>query len=167
MPNFTKQRVLLISGLTVWTIVALGLGYLVGVAMPEQKIAEASTSPDGRFGAFVKEHFSIDPPNQSLWIKENRSGKATRIAKLPEDVDSIRDIRWSSDSKIVLFNTYWCLYGVRVADGRTKRIEKEATKRKGWDTPREIDEITFGTDTSFSYRFVGKTESVVVTFDSI
>ncbi len=166
MTSPVNRRLLQISGLTAWTVVVLGVGYLVGVSMPDQGIAKASTSPDGRFGAFVRAHPSIDPPNQSLWIKNNASGKVTQIAKLPEDVDGIQDIRWAPDSEVVVFNTYWCLYCLRVADGKTKKIEKEATKRQGWDAPRELEDITFGTDASFSYQYAGESEPVVVTFDS-
>ena len=57
----------------------------------------AVASPDGRHTASVRNHWSIDPPAQSLWIDDER------IARLSEDQDWCRTIVWSRDGSTVAF----------------------------------------------------------------
>ncbi len=54
MANPIKRRLLFIVALAVWTLATFGVGYLVGVSMPEHAIAKGALSPDNRFAAYVK-----------------------------------------------------------------------------------------------------------------
>jgi hypothetical protein len=62
----------------------------------------AQESPDGHFVAFVRNHLSIDPPNQSIWVGKV-GGPMTRVEKLFEDMDWCSTIAWSADSSTVAF----------------------------------------------------------------
>jgi hypothetical protein len=79
-------------------------------------------SPDGAFIAYVVNHPSVDPPNQSLYIERGDKIHFNCIAKLPEDVDSIQEIRWSADSAIVVFQTRFSIYAVHLPDYKMVQI---------------------------------------------
>lgn len=59
-------------------------------------------SPDGRFIAFVRNHPSTDPPDQSLWLARV-NGRPTRLMDLPPDSMWSDEILWSGDSRRVAF----------------------------------------------------------------
>jgi len=59
-------------------------------------------SPDGRVVAFVRNHPNVDPPDQSLWLKDS-NGRATELTRLAPDADWCNLIVWSSDSTRVTF----------------------------------------------------------------
>ena len=57
----------------------------------------AFDSPDGRHTAYVRNHWSIDPPRQSLWVDD------AHILDLAEDQDWCRKIVWAEDGGTVTF----------------------------------------------------------------
>lgn len=59
-------------------------------------------SPDGRHIAFVRNHPSLDPPAQSLWLS-TRGRASQRLRSLGEDRDWCRTIVWSADSSTVSY----------------------------------------------------------------
>jgi hypothetical protein len=59
-------------------------------------------SPDGRVVAFVRNHPSVDPPDQSLWLQSSK-GRATELARLAPDAEWCNLIVWSADSRRVAF----------------------------------------------------------------
>ena len=60
-------------------------------------VAVSAKSPDGRYVAFVRNHPTIDPPEQSIWLG------GTQIERLGGDVDWCRRIVWSDDSSRVAY----------------------------------------------------------------
>lgn len=58
-------------------------------------------SPDGRSVASVRNHVTIDPPDQSVWLDSN--GETTRLRRLGPDSDWCDTIVWSADSSTVAF----------------------------------------------------------------
>src|SRR5438046_1632503 len=53
------------------------------------------TSPDGRHRAAVHNHWTIDPPDQSIWIDDKM------IKRLGGDMDWCNKVVWSADSSTV------------------------------------------------------------------
>jgi hypothetical protein len=86
------------------------------------QVVQSDWSPDGEFEAYVEESPSIDPPNQSLNIQRKDDIHFVVIADLVEDVDSIRDIYWSPDSRLVVFSSYSNLFIVRVPGYTTLKV---------------------------------------------
>ena len=91
-------------------------------SLPALDIVQSVLSPDGNYEAYVEEGPSIDPPNQSLYIQRSDGIHFLLIAKLPEDIDSIKEILWSPNSEIVVFHTRHSLTAVRLPDFQTVRI---------------------------------------------
>lgn len=61
-----------------------------------------STSPDGRWTAWVRQGFSIDPPDDHLFLK-GPNGRVTKLMDLAPDADWCRTIIWTADSVRVGF----------------------------------------------------------------
>ena len=85
-------------------------------------VVQSVISPDQNFEAYVVERPSIDPPNQSLFIQRSDNIHFVRVAKLAEDIDAIKEIHWSPQSDIVVFQTRCNLIAVRVPGYQTVRI---------------------------------------------
>lgn len=67
------------------------------------RIAVEELSPNGMHRAWVKNHLSLDPPAQSLWIRDLGTNEASRVLLLSEDQDWCNTIVWAEDSTAVLF----------------------------------------------------------------
>lgn len=65
------------------------------------RVALSESSPDGEAVAFVRNHMSIDPPAQSIWLLEGT--KYIKLRRLAEDIDWCNVIRWSADGSTVVF----------------------------------------------------------------
>lgn len=61
-----------------------------------------STSTDGRWTAWVRQGFSIDPPDDHLFLK-GPDGRVTKLMDLAPDADWCRTIIWTADSARVGF----------------------------------------------------------------
>jgi hypothetical protein len=70
------------------------------LGLPRTSVAVAS--PDRRFVAFVRNHPSIDPPDQSVWLTD-RSGTTSMLRRLGADTEWCNRIVWSADSATVGF----------------------------------------------------------------
>ena len=66
------------------------------------RTAASAVSPNGRLTAYVRNHVSIDPPNQSLWLK-GLDGRSIQLRTLGEDSQWCKQIVWSADSGTVAF----------------------------------------------------------------
>ena len=66
------------------------------------RTALSAVSPDGRYVALVRNHPSIDPPRQSLWVGK-RDGTLQNIKQLGEDTSWSNLAVWSSDNSTVAF----------------------------------------------------------------
>ncbi len=62
----------------------------------------SAKSPDGLHIAFVRNHPSIDPPAQSLWLS-SKGRPSRKLKSLGEDADRCAKIVWSADSSTVSF----------------------------------------------------------------
>lgn len=69
------------------------LSFALGCSVPPDRSVE---SPDGSRTASVRNHWTIDPPSQSLWLT-TKAGASTRVATLTADVDWCDEIVWSAD----------------------------------------------------------------------
>ena len=117
------------------TIVLLGACSQQQLGFPQTPVA--AVSPDGRSIAFVRNHASIDPPAQSLWIGPV-DGPATKLRTLGPDSGWCNLIVWSQDSSTVSF----LVQDARLVtvDALTGRItsEKWLTAWKGEYPPYRI-----------------------------
>lgn len=116
---FTSMSLLIILALV--TIPLFAFGYVDALIYGPDAILEVP-SPDGQYLAYVIEAPSIDPPNQSLMIERNNKSRFLSIAKLSEDIDSIKEIMWSPDSSIVVYHSFYYLTATRISDWQTLRI---------------------------------------------
>ena len=66
------------------------------------QVALAVDSPDGGYRAVVRNHPSIDPPRQSLWL-ERVSGGRQGLRDLAEDQDWCDQAVWTADGRRVAF----------------------------------------------------------------
>jgi hypothetical protein len=140
-------------------------------------VIQSVTSPDQNFEAYVVERPSIDPPNQSLYIQRSDNIHFLRVAKLAEDIDSIKEIHWSPQSDIVVFHTRCNLFAVRIPGYQTVKIplggEWIRTKAKRRSTfsgagPRvAVAEIEFPRAGSFSYRLKGIETAKTIQMDTL
>ncbi len=79
-----------------------------------QQVVVSVFSPDMAYEAYVVEAPSIDPPNQRLFIQTRDEIHFVMVAQLGEDVDSIRQVYWAPDSRMVVFVSRNYLYAVHV-----------------------------------------------------
>jgi hypothetical protein len=108
------------------------VGLLVGACSKAQlgfpRIPVSVESPDHRFVAFVRNHPSVDPPSQSLWIRDPLMGEKMLRTLFP-DVEWCEQIVWSSDSQHVAFLIEEA--EVEVYDTIAKRLQRPI-----WLVPR-------------------------------
>ncbi len=142
------------------------------VAGPD--IVQSALSPDGRYEAYVVDKPSFDPPNHHLYICRNDVNYSEKIARLPEDVDFIQEIRWSPHSDIVVFQTWFSLIAVRVSDYKMVKIplggelhwRKNRTFWVDYDDAKQVAAIEFPQAGAFSYQLGDSDELKVVEMDS-
>jgi hypothetical protein len=66
------------------------------------RVPVEAASPDGSRLAFVRNHPTIDPPAQSLWLR-GADGKETKLRRLADDLGWCHTIVWSGDGTRVAF----------------------------------------------------------------
>ena len=115
------------------------------LGLPRIQIEQAS--PDGNRVAYVRNHPSIDPPSQSLWVRSEKG--RTKVLRLAEDVAWCDTIVWSGDGSRVgfLVQNAWLV----VADGATGEllwkgwlVDEEA--RRPYPPNEKITELTLSDD---------------------
>lgn len=140
-------------------------GY-IDVMLHGPKVVTSILSPDGKYEAYVEEGPSIDPPNQSLWVERSDKLHVLRIADLVEDVDYIKEIVWSPDSRLVVFHSKDYLTATRVSDWLTVRVYlgKEWRRSHPRRFPstfsagganRQVEAVEFPEPGAFAYRLKG------------
>ncbi len=115
------------------------------------RVAVSSWSPDGRYRAFVRNHPSIDPPAQSLWLA-SATGAATLIRKLSEDQDWCRVIAWAGDSRSVAFLVQDARLIVVDAATRRTRVDRWLVEQDGYPPTQLVIDLSVSQDGS-SVRF--------------
>ena len=110
------------------------------------RMAVRAASPDGRFLAFVRNHPTVDPPDQSLWLQATE-GQATRVALVPPDALWCDRIAWSADSRRVAFVIADAIVQVYDAPTRTRAFSG-FVGRRSWDTPPSyvLRDVSLSTD---------------------
>ena len=118
-----KNKILTITiSVVLTTIVILTVGYFIfGLHKKPLQILSID-SPDKIYNAYVVENPSLDPPNQSLFISKKGLKEFRLVENLPEDIEHIKQIIWSPDSKTVIFLTNWHLIVTNVEKFNTKKI---------------------------------------------
>lgn len=66
------------------------------------RVASASQSPDLRYTVEIRNHPTIDPPEQSLWIGET-NGQLRYVAGVASDTGWSGPCAWSQDSSLFAF----------------------------------------------------------------
>lgn len=128
------------------------LGVLAGCTKANQwglpRVAAVVVSPDGRLRAEVRNHPSIDPPKQSLWLVETETDRRYRLARLGEDTGWCQSISWSGDSSKVAFvlqDAYLALYD---AASHQRLAEVWLVENNAYPTSREIVDLRLNSDGS-------------------
>lgn len=85
-------------------------------------VAVSATSPDGAVTAYVRNHPSIDPPSQSLWMRL-ADGRDVQASKLAPDQDWSNLVAWSADSTRA---------GFLVQDSRLALVDASSGRVLGW-----------------------------------
>ena len=123
----------------------LFLGVLAGCTEANQwglpRVAAVVVSPDGRLRAEVRNHPSIDPPKQSLWLVETETDRRHRLARLGEDTHWCQSISWSDDGSKVAFvlqDAYVALYD---SESHEKLSEVWLVENDAYPTSREIVDL--------------------------
>jgi hypothetical protein len=93
-------------------------------------------SPDGTRTASVRNHWSVDPPRQTLWLDE------TRIATLGEDMDWCRTVVWSADGSTVAYLVQDAELIVVDADSGRRTSAQWLVEQDGYPTTREVRNLT-------------------------
>lgn len=87
--------------LSTFVLVLAGGCFAEQLEMPG--VAAQWRSPNGRYVAEVRNHFSVDPPEQSLWIGAV-GGEMYRIQTVASDTDpSVERVAWSGDSALAVY----------------------------------------------------------------
>ena len=117
------RRLWIAFGLFLWTVVVLGLGAIVGLALAEKGIPISLESEDGRWRATVRSRVTLNPPRQDLLLTDLRDGAETRLAELSGEEERCVAVVWSVDSRRLAF----LLDGTRLlvfdAEGAVKRFD--------------------------------------------
>ena len=168
------SSVSLIVTLTLIVVPLFAFGVIDGIVNGPEAILEV-TSPDGQYVAYVNESPSMDPPNQSLLIERKDQSRFLPIAKLGEDIDSIKEVIWSPDSSFVIFHSHLYLTVTRISDWQTTRIylgeewrRHKPTRRttfSGAQPHQIVTDIKFPESGYFTYRLKNEDEIHSVRID--
>jgi len=155
------STVSLLITLTLVAVPLFAFGIVDGIVNGPEAILEVA-SPDGQYLAYVNEFPSMDPPNQSLLIERKDQSRFLPIAKLGEDIDSIKEVIWSPDSSFVIFHSRLYLTATRISDWQTTRIylgtewrRHKPTRRttfSGAQPDQVVTDIRFPESGYFTYR---------------
>jgi hypothetical protein len=107
------------------------------------RIAVEVTSPDARYRAFVRNHASIDPPSQSLWITGER-GEPNPVMRLAEDRDWCDSVVWSDDSRAVAFLVQGARLILVDAASRQVRVDRWLVDRRGYPPSHVVTGLSLG-----------------------
>jgi hypothetical protein len=134
-------------------VIAAGLlgGGCMGKSWGLPRIAVEATSPDGRCRAFVRNHPSLDPPLQSLWIDIPERG-TTQVMQLSEDQDWCNLIAWAPDSRTVAFLLQDARLVVVDAVTGSVRLDRWLVDRDGYPPSHTVKNVRLAPDGS-SARF--------------
>ena len=119
------------------------LGYHLGLGS-----GAFARSPNGEFLAYVENHVSIDPPNQSLRLVSTersieRLWSREKLRQLGEDAEWCDVIVWSSDSSLVAFLINDARVFVYEAGTATLIGELDLVERDGYPTTRMVTGLRF------------------------
>ena len=157
-----KGRILTAMITAMITVILIGLAVwlLFGFSSKPEKIMSVN-SPQGLYEAYVVENPSLDPPNQGLLILKSGTGEFRLLERLPEDIESVQKIYWTSDGTRAIFVTDWHII---ITDVRTFNTRKISLNPDWWNwnegektfsstgTPVILEEFEiFGSD-SLAYR---------------
>lgn len=141
---------------------AIALARMVVDGANGPRIVDSAWSPNMEYEAYVLEWPSIDPPNQTLYIQRRDDQHFVVVAKLGEDVDSIRTIHWSPTADIVVFLTHNYLYAVHTPGyemaaiplaGEFYHYQPGKFNTYGGGIPeKSVSEVTFPEPGVFAYR---------------
>ena len=93
-------------------------------------------SPDGTRTASVRNHWSIDPPRQTLWLDD------TRVATLGEDMDWCRTVVWSKDGSTVAYLVQDAKLIVIDAASGNETFSRWLVEQDGYPTTHEARNLT-------------------------
>lgn len=103
-------------------------------------------SPDGRYVAQVRNHLSIDPPRQSLWLVDKDGEGPTRLRSLSEDQDWCNQIAWSADGATVAFLVQDAWVAVYDAETGEQRAREWLVPQDGYPTVSDARELQLSSD---------------------
>lgn len=83
------------------------------------RVPLSAISPDGRWVALVRNHPTIDGPEQSIWLGP-ADGTARQLRRLAPDAEWTTAIVWSADSRRVGFVTMDAVIDVYDSSGPTR-----------------------------------------------
>lgn len=107
-------------------------------------------SPNGEAAAIVRNHFEIDPPSQSLWLRPP-AGKSVQLQRLGADQDWCNTIVWSADSSTVAFLVQDARLVVVDATNQQVILEKWLVDSpRNYPTQETVDDLKLSNDGSMA-----------------
>jgi hypothetical protein len=111
--------------------------------LPREPVS--ATSPDGRLTAFVHRHPSIDPPDLSIGVRDER-GREVEIQRLGADSDWCHVVIWSADNSRVGFLAQDAR--LVLVDAREARVVSETwlVRQDGYPTTKVAADLSLSSD---------------------
>ncbi len=133
----------LVAAAVVSAVMVLGCS---GSQLGFPRVPVRAVSPDGRHVAFVRNHPSVDPPDQTLWLGD-ANGDAKEVARLAPDAMWSDRIVWSADSRRVAFVVADAIVHLYDAGSKTS-VFVGFVGRRSWDTPPRyvLRDVTLSAD---------------------
>jgi hypothetical protein len=115
------------------------------------RVGASSVSPDGRYRAFVRNHPTLDPPAQTLWLASDAE-RPIQVLQLSEDQDWCRVIQWAGDSRSVAYLVQDARIVLVDTPSRRIRIDRWLVERDGYPPSQVVTDLSLSHDGS-SVRF--------------
>lgn len=104
-----------------------------------------STSPDGKYTAWVRQEINIDPPDDHLFLK-GPDGRTHRLMDLAPDADWCRSMTWTADSGRVAFLVTDNRLTIFDVTSREHVVEVPLVKIDGYPGSEEVQKLAFSPD---------------------
>jgi hypothetical protein len=126
-----------------------------------------STSPDGRWRAWVRQELNLDPPDDHLFLK-GPDGRTVRLMDLAPDADWCHSIVWTADSTRVGFLITDNRLSIFDARSLEHVAEVILVKIDGYPGSEEVQQLAFTSDgTAVTFDRAGRWTHQVLSHETL